>query len=62
MKNKGFRYTLEKQDIVNYRKLSTAEKLIWLEEAVAFTEMTLTAKEKKIRDYFRDEPNQAKRR
>jgi hypothetical protein len=52
--NKGFRYTLEKEDIVNYMKLSDEEKLNWLEEVVSFTEKALTPKEKKVRDYFRD--------
>lgn len=52
--NKGFYYTLEKEDIVNYMKLSTREKLTWLEEIVLFTEKALTSKEKKVRDYFRN--------
>ena len=52
--NKGFYYTLEKEDIVNYMKLSTREKLIWLEEIVLFTEKALTSKEKKVREYFRN--------
>ncbi len=52
--NKGFRYTLEKEDIVNYMKLSDEEKLNWLEEIVSFTEKVLTPKEKKVRDYFRN--------
>ncbi|HJW86632.1 MAG TPA: hypothetical protein VJ440_08370 [Candidatus Brocadiaceae bacterium] len=53
--NKGFYYTLEKEDIVNYMKLSTREKLTWLEEIVLFTEKALTPKEKKVRDYFRND-------
>ncbi len=52
--NKGFYYILEKEDIVSYMKLSTREKLIWLEEIVLFTEKALTPKEKKVRDYFRN--------
>lgn len=52
--NKGFCYTLEKEDIVNYMKLSDEEKLKWLEEIVLFTEKALTPKEKKIREYFRN--------
>ena len=52
--NKGFYYTLEKEDIVNYMKLSTREKLTWLEEIVLFTEKALAPKEKKVRDYFRN--------
>ncbi|MEK6737184.1 MAG: hypothetical protein AABY74_00785, partial [Planctomycetota bacterium] len=47
-------YLLEKEDIVNYMKLSTREKLTWLEEIVLFTEKALTPKEKKVRDYFRN--------
>lgn len=52
--DKGFYYLLEKEDIVNYMKLSTREKLTWLEEIVLFTEKALTPKEKKVRDYFRN--------
>lgn len=52
--NKGFYYILEKEDIVNYMKLSAREKLNWLEEIVLFTEKALTPKEKKIREYFRN--------
>ena len=52
--NKGFYYTLEREDIVNYMKLSDEEKLNWLEEIVLFTEKALTPKEKKVRDYFRN--------
>jgi len=52
--NKGFYYTLEREDIVNYMKLSDEEKLNWLEEIVSFTEKALTPKEKKVRDYFRN--------
>jgi hypothetical protein len=52
--NKGFYYILEKEDIINYMKLSAREKLKWLEEIVSFTEKALTLKEKKIREYFRN--------
>ncbi|MFH1097590.1 MAG: hypothetical protein V1749_08850 [Candidatus Desantisbacteria bacterium] len=34
-------------------KFSTEEKLKWLEEIVVFTEEALTAKEKRVREYFR---------
>ncbi|MBI4646433.1 MAG: hypothetical protein HY738_07525 [Bacteroidia bacterium] len=54
MMNKGFHYTLEKEDILNYMKFSTIEKLTWLEEITLFTEKTLTPKEKDIREYFRN--------
>ena len=52
--NKGFYYILEREDIVNYMKLSAMEKLKWLEEIVLFTEKALTPEEKKIREYFRN--------
>ena len=52
--NKGFSYTLEKEDILNYMKLSTKEKLNWLEEIVLFTEKALTPKGKKVREHFRN--------
>jgi hypothetical protein len=52
--NKGFHYTLEREDILNYMNLSDEEKLIWLEEIVLFTEKALTPKEKKVREYFRN--------
>ncbi|MFN3531195.1 MAG: hypothetical protein ACK41Q_01570 [Candidatus Brocadia sp.] len=45
--NKGFRYILGKEEIVNYMKLSDEEKLNWLEEIVSFTEMVLSPQEKK---------------
>lgn len=51
----GFSYTLEDEKIIEYMKLSTEDKLNWLEDIVSFTEMALTAKEKKIREYFRNE-------
>lgn len=52
---KGFRYTLEKEDIINYMKLSTAEKLQWLEDIMLFTEKSQTDDEKKIREHFRND-------
>ncbi|MEW5767937.1 MAG: hypothetical protein AB1797_09985 [bacterium] len=52
--NKGFHYTLEKEDILNYMKLSTLEKLTWLEEITLFTEKALTPEEKKVREYLRN--------
>ena len=52
--NKGFYYTLEKEDIINYMKLSAKEKLTWLEEIVLFTEKALTPKDKTVREYFRN--------
>ena len=42
MKNGGFSYTLEDEKIIEYIKLSTKDKLEWLEEIMLFTEMALT--------------------
>ena len=47
--NKGFHYTLEDEKIKEYMKLTTEEKLRWLEEINAFTEMVLNEKEKQLR-------------
>ncbi|MHA1798540.1 MAG: hypothetical protein ACTSVY_08850 [Candidatus Helarchaeota archaeon] len=49
----GFYYTLEDEKIKKYMKLSTEEKLKWLEEINTFTELLLTKKEKEIRNRFR---------
>ncbi len=51
---KGFSYTLEDKKILEYMKLSTEEKLQWLEEINEFTMAVLTEKEKKIRNLFRE--------
>jgi hypothetical protein len=51
---KGFSYTLEKEKIQEYMKLSTKDKLKWLEEINDFTNMVLTDREKRIRAKFRD--------
>ncbi len=56
--NKGFNYTLGREDIINYMKLSDAEKLQWLEDILAFTEKTLRPKDKAVRDYFRNDIQQ----
>ncbi len=55
MKDRGFSYTLEDEKIIEYIKLSTKDKLKWLEEIMLFTEKALTPKEKEIREYFRNE-------
>ncbi len=53
--NKGFSYTLEKEDIINYMKLSDAEKLQWLEDIVSFSDKALKVENKAVRDYFRND-------
>ena len=50
---KGFAYTLEDEKIKEYMKLTTEEKLQWLEEIFLFTEMCLTPKEKEFRNKLR---------
>ena len=50
MAGKGFSYTLEDEKILEYMKLSTEEKLQWLEEIVEFTNSVLTEKEKEFRE------------
>jgi len=51
---KGFYYTLEDEKIKEYMKLTTEEKLKWLEEINIFTEMVLNEKEKQFRNKLRD--------
>jgi len=51
--NKGFNYTLENDKIRKYMKLSTEDKLKWLEEINTFTRLLLTEKEKKLREKLR---------
>ena len=50
---KGFSYTVEDEKIIAYMKLSTEEKLRWLEEINAFTDMALNDKEKALRAKLR---------
>jgi len=50
---KGFYYTLEDEKIKTYMKLTTEEKLKWLDEINAFTEMVLNEKEKEFRNKLR---------
>ncbi|MHA1231792.1 MAG: hypothetical protein ACTSRP_18215 [Candidatus Helarchaeota archaeon] len=50
---KGFSYTIEDNKIKEYMKLTTEQKLKWLEEINNFTEMALTEKEKEIRNKLR---------
>jgi len=52
---KGFHYTLDREQIKKYMKLTPEEKLTWLEEIFIFSEKALTPEAKKIREYFRKE-------
>ena len=51
--SKGFYYTFEDEKIREYMKLTTEEKLKWLEEINTFTEMVLNEKEKQFRNKLR---------
>lgn len=48
--SEGFYYTLEDNKIKEYMKLTTKQKLKWLEEINEFTEKVLTLKDKKNRN------------
>ncbi len=50
---KGFSYTLEEEKILEYLKLSTEDKLKWLEEINAFNRMVMDDRDKEIRDKLR---------
>ncbi len=50
---KGFQYTLEEEKIIEYLKLSTEEKLRWLEEINEFNRIILDEREKEIRTKLR---------
>lgn len=50
---KGFSYTIETEKILKYMKLTTEEKLKWLEEINEFTFRLLTEKEKEFRRKLR---------
>lgn len=54
MENKGFSYTLEDEKILEYMKLSTEEKLRWLEEVVELTNSVLTENEMEFRKKLLD--------
>ena len=45
---KGFEYTLEDEKIIEYMKLSTADKLKWLEEINEFNRIALNDQEKEL--------------
>lgn len=50
---KGFSYTLEEEKILEYLKLSTEDKLKWLEEINAFNRMVMDNRENAIREKLR---------
>jgi hypothetical protein len=54
MSDKGYSYTIEDEKIIEYMKLTTEEKLIWLEEIVKFTNLVLNDSEKEFRQKLRD--------
>ncbi len=43
---KGFSYTVEDEKLIEYMKLSTEQKLAWLEEINSFTHAVLSDEEK----------------
>jgi len=51
--DKGFIYTFEDEKIIEYMKLSTEDKLNWLEEINEFTNMVLSDREKELREKLR---------
>ncbi len=51
--DKGFIYTLEDEKIIEYMKLSTENKLQWLEEINEFNNMVLSNREKELRQKLR---------
>ena len=50
---KGYSYTLEEEKVIEYMKLSTEQKLKWLEEINAFTHAVLSDEEKLMRQKLR---------
>jgi hypothetical protein len=50
---KGFKYSVDKEKLLAYMKLSTEEKLRWLYEANWFIRTFTTDKEKRIIEEFR---------
>jgi hypothetical protein len=51
--NKGFTYTLVEEKIIEYMRLSTEEKLTWLEEIDDFANTVLSDREKELREKLR---------
>ena len=50
---KGYSYTVEDEKIIEYMKLSTEQRLQWLEEINTFTQTVLSDEEKLIRQKLR---------
>jgi hypothetical protein len=50
---KGYSYTVEDEKLIEYMKLSTEQKLEWLEEINSFTNSVLSDEEKLIRQKLR---------
>jgi hypothetical protein len=53
MGTKGYSYTVEDDKLREYMKLTTKEKLEWLEEITTLTELTLSENERKFRELLR---------
>ena len=53
IKAKGYSYTVEEAKILEYMKLTTEQKLQWLEEINAFTFSVLSDDEKLLRQKLR---------
>ncbi len=51
--DKGFAYTFEDEKIIEYMRLSTEDKLKWLEEINKFANMVLSKREKELREKLR---------
>lgn len=52
--NNGFSYTLPREKIIEYMKLSAEEKLTWLEEILHFTIACQNENTRRVREYFRN--------
>lgn len=50
---KGYQYDLENEKILAYMKLSTENKLKWLDEINHLTNLVLSEKEKEFRNKLR---------
>ena len=52
-RHKGFIYTFEDEKIIEYMKLSTEDKLQWLEDINEFNNMVFSDREKELREKLR---------
>jgi hypothetical protein len=52
---KTFQYKQDREQIIQYMKLSPEEKLRWLEEMKEFNDNALSDKAKRAREYFHKE-------